>query len=1197
MAPTEIPESIIQSAADILRHVEPAACLVWPRIVRRVIIQDRKLASLGWNVPHRKCYFLKRDALLNFVALDEVGVTVASALPEDVILIARPDPDDILSPTLPEVLRYAWRMLLHVRIHQVLEEQLASGVLTPAKVRERIDQIGQTRFDEIYAVLRRENLLLPSEGKAGIYVEFAALFGELQQFSPEWLPSYFPSLHSLDAVADVLSTDINFAQLAEATRLPGAADAHSAPGTVVLPSGTTVSAPLLPPSELRALPGTRTADRILNRLLRRVQATRQNGNAVRAAILLTSMIPLAEGPQQKLLEVHRQAEVESLVTRLRAALEFSDSEADIWRACLFALVEHASTGFWNHDARLLYDLQKVCVDHERQVSVVDLWSWLRTLGRRPLKRALPNQREVLMSKHLRSATERLPKSNLPQELREQLSGLLRAAAKSAELQLRKRLRPLLNEALDRVELKPVNVPEAVSRKKLIEELGDRVVQTGYLTMGMLRDTLSRNHLKLQDLTTPQQIWRGDQLLQCDRELATLLDGVYYRGEFYLRWLQGLSALAFGTYWGQRITQYLAIPFGAALVILEGLDHLAHAVLALLDPPPEIPEHAANHLAHRATNAVEHVVEQATEHAPQALAHAAESTTALVTHATNAVADAHAHAHAAQAKIFMSWPTFLALGFFLLFLIHVRSFRRGILEVLKLTWKLIRTVLWDVPVWLFHQPWMQQLLGSPPAMFVRRYLLAPLGITVACSLFLMVTDLSWTGWWISVSVIFAGLVIALNSRLGRDLEEVSAEWLMRVLHRIGVKFLLALFEFVMETFKRVLEFIERVLYAVDEWLRFKSGESQVTLVFKAILGMLWAAVTFLIRFVVNLLIEPQVNPIKHFPVVTVSHKIILPMQPLLSSLLRTWMDRWTAEAAAATTVFLLPGIFGFLVWELKENWRLFASNRARRLYPTIIGSHGETLIRLMKPGFHSGTLPKLYSKLRRAERKAHLPRWKNAKAVLHEKLHHVAEALQHHFEREFITLLTMSRDWWAFPIRVGHVETASNSLRVELIAAETEYPSLYLAFEEQSGWLVASIQEPGWLWDLNPAQRETFRLALIGIYKTGGVDLIREQIEARISPRSLPYDISPRGLVVWPTPAYDVEIYYTLQDRRLLVARPRRLAKEHLLHDLDAREILFSQNPITWRRWVESWMAEADGTPLPTLFPDEQRLLPDKPAAS
>ena len=72
---------------------------------------------------------------------------------------------------------------------------------------------------------------------------------------------------------------------------------------------------------------------------------------------------------------------------------------------------------------------------------------------------------------------------------------------------------------------------------------------------------------------------------------------------------------------------------------------------------------------------------------------------------------------------------------------------------------------------------------------------------------------------------------------------------------------------------------------------------------------------------TLLIEPQVNPIKHFPVVTVSHKLILPFLPHLTYVLVNLnvMDRYQAGLTATVIVTSIPGIFGFLAWELKENW--------------------------------------------------------------------------------------------------------------------------------------------------------------------------------------------------------------------------------------------------------------------------------------
>ncbi len=1152
MAQDDISEAVLAEGQQALQQVDSSAYLVLPRILRRLILKLREVTGLSWHVPHRKCYVISRDQLLRFVAPDELGVEQVQRIPEQVTLIARPDRDDLPELTSAALQTYIWRMLFHARVHRFLDDLVARNKLTLATIRLRIDRIGQSEFDEIRAVLRRENFLFPQQDPIEIYTEFAAVYCELRKFSPGWRHSYFPSVHNFDLIDEIIREDLDFDELFDQTRLP-AAIAPALPVSVVeLEPASPVAVPI--PASRKVKTGSRRAERIMEGLLKRAEKLAATGNSVRAAILRTQACRYAPpAAQPQILELV-DSEITRLTERLRGALVFDDKDARDWHSSLGLLVRNALLGFWNNDARLLFDLQKVCVDHEREVSVVDLIGWARSLGRQPLRRPLPNQREVLMSKHLRSATGRIPTTNLAPAQREILSRLLHSAAKSAEEQLRNRLRPLVGEALQTVGLEPQNLPERVSRRKLIEELSDVVVHRGFLTIGNLRDSISRNNLKVSDLETWQQFLRGDQLLRADRELSRKLDGVYNPAEFYMRWLQRLSSLAFGTRYGRFITQYIAIPFGGAVVILEGLDHLVHAVSGLI---------------------------------PQ-------STVAATSDPTLHAVATEAAAHVSHGKIFMTWPTFVGLGLFLMALMHVSAFRKGVVELLRLAWRILRVSLYDTPLWLVKLPIVQRILRSQPVVFFRQVFLLPLVATVALSLVIMPFYSSWNSWGISTAIMGLALCIILNSRMGRDLEEVSSEYVLRLLHRIGVRFLLSLFELIMDTFKRVLEFIERLLYAVDEWLRFKSGESDLTLIAKALLGVIWGAVTFVVRFAVNLLIEPQFNPIKHFPVVTVAHKIIFTTMtgPLTTVFHKGFHFSFaTAGTLAGMIVLTLPGACGFIVWELKENWRLFAANRSKRLLPARIGSHGETLIRLMKPGLHSGTLPKLYSKLRRAERKAHLKRWKNAKAVCIEKLHHVEESVRHFVERDFFMLLDESRGWAGLKLELSHVETASNSLRIDIHCPALPGPPLRLAFEEQSGWLLASLPAAGWVWKLTEPQLTCLKLALAGIYKIGGVDLIREQILSQFAPRDIRYDISDQGLVVWPDKAFDVEVRYYLDDRRLISPRPRRVAREYQLPDLDSRALLYNMNSISWRRWVEAWEAEQAGEDLPVLFAEEIRLLP------
>src|SRR5262249_36608487 len=123
----------------------------------------------------------------------------------------------------------------------------------------------------------------------------------------------------------------------------------------------------------------------------------------------------------------------------------------------------------------------------------------------------------------------------------------------------------------------------------------------------------------------------------------------------------------------------------------------------------------------------------------------------------------------------------------------------------------------------------------------------------------------------------------NSRLGRLAEEALTDWLNRNWLWLSGDVLPGLFRFTMFFFKSATENLERLLYTVDEWLRFRTGDSQLSLVFKLGLGLVWFFLTYFIRVFINLFVEPTVNPIKHFPVVTVAAKLIVPIIPILFKL--------------------------------------------------------------------------------------------------------------------------------------------------------------------------------------------------------------------------------------------------------------------------------------------------------------------------
>ncbi len=1132
---------VLRDALAEVRQCEPGAVVVPPRIVRRMIKLERELPYLGLRVPHNDCLVVSRLSLRQNVEPEEIDGETLEGLPERVLLLARPSDRELAGMTAGELLLRLSRQLVHARVHAAMDDAVHAGRLKPKDVRRRIDQLGQVAFDEAVAVLRSEDRLFDEFDTLDAYCELTATFVEQRTFVPHWLPVYFPSLPDVGRVEAIIGQDIDLQRVAGPDRLPvSVVPLVQAQRSRVLAGYSDWARSEQAAARDRENEAAQlihefavAKDKLgrfrpsvwhVHRYLRQATQRLERGNTVGAAVWRMRALARAFPADWYAIETLLLECVRELRQRLSRALGLPPEDAPIWDACLAELVLLSIDGFWNHEMRLLYDLQAICVDFERPVHQVDLIGWLRTLGRRPLRRELPNQQLVQMTRHLQRASRRLARSRVSTERRHALQRLLAAAHQSAERRMRERFRPLIAQVLDDTQFVARVRPEVVARSKLVEELLDIVGQHGLLTFGNFRDAIARNQLKLPDVAGVVELILGDRLLRADRLLADRLDGVYQRAPFYLRWLQRLSSLAFGTRTGRFLTRFVALPYGGAFVLLEGLSHL----LELL--------------------------------------------------------------HLQSAPLRMR-STLLAVGTVILLLVHARGVRESLVRLLRFLARWLRTLGVEWPQWLVESTGLGRLWRSRWALLFRRTVLNPLIITglICWGAPLLGWLPSVPGGWVQLAV-WATVSALLNSRVGRDVEEITSEWTVLAWQHLRSA-AAALFEAVMNSFKRLLEGLERLLYAVDEWLRFRTGESRITLCLKAVLGLGWAAVSYVVTFATTLLIEPQINPIKHFPVVTVSHKILLPMAGPLSKLLAPSMGTALAGTVAGAIVFVTPGVFGFLVWELKSNWRLYAANRPRHLQPVLIGSHGETMIRLMKPGFHSGTLPKLYRKLRRAVRQGQPGAPDVSEHKYRERLKHLEESVKRFCERELLMLLQVSRQFSGTTLRVPSVHVACNSIRFRIVPDWPDGPPCEVAFQEQSGFLLACVSDIGWLRDCTEEQRRVFSVALAGFYKLAGVDLVREQLEASLGPYPPPYDIRGHWLVVWPDADFETEIRYDLSRSGDIKPTPRSAAEAYLLPVLDSARLFFRDNPISWQWWVEFWEAELLGSPSFPLSP-ACRVLPE-----
>jgi hypothetical protein len=233
-------------------------------------------------------------------------------------------------------------------------------------------------------------------------------------------------------------------------------------------------------------------------------------------------------------------------------------------------------------------------------------------------------------------------------------------------------------------------------------------------------------------------------------------------------------------------------------------------------------------------------------------------------------------------------------------------------------------------------------------------------------------------------------------------------------------------------------------------------------------------------------------------------------------------------------------------------------------------------RLLRPGFHSGTLPKRYAKLRRAERHARAggnwrPVYKHLLALRRTEL-----AIRHFVEREFLELFAESRCWQAPPITLEQLRLGTNFVRLSLGCPGMAGGALHVAMESESGWLLAGAADAGWVDRLLPHQRQVLVTAILGLYKAAGIDLVRQQIRSEFPPPAPWYDLSAKGLVVWPDEQREVEVLYDLQEGPWVAPQAVRGLSPRRLPTVERWRFVFAALPLEWSRWVEVWNEDIAG---------------------
>jgi hypothetical protein len=1293
---------------QVLREADPAAVLVAPHILDRIIQQAFALPRVVWTVPHRKSFIVDRQLLFQHVDQAELAVAPDLLIPSTVILLAYPSLEDLNDQQEPLLLKY-WRRLFHASVHKTLEERCKNGTLTAEGIRQRVEAIGRTEFEEIRTVLTQDDYLPAEADERMVYTEFVAVFLELEFFCSNLLGAYFPGIRDQKEVSALLARDVDGAALFRSTRLAGA-----------------------PNPVIRTASNAEEAHEFYWKLIQGADRAAAAGNTVRAAILRRKAARVAPGGKGASTQADSVNELDGLTRRLQAALQLTDADAAEWQKDLPKLLDKADQGSNAVEAALLFDLQKICFDHEQDIYALDLMEWVTSGFRRPIKRPLPSLRVVRVTRHLRSAVQRLTMARLSDDDRQHLDRLLEAALRQSEDRLRTRFRPIVRDSLLDAGLSPCNAPEETAFSKMVEEMLDHISSHGFLTFSDLRDVIARNQLKLPDLQDPQDFIRGDQLLRLDRRLSTLLDGVYKPSELYLRWLERFAALNFGTAAGRWLTQYVSIPFVIAFLILfagklifndirawtshqlapkvsladgpfedskaldarrgpgvlDGRDRFSQTpltvemwvrlfgkgtgnVLASYDrsspvywqfktqpvtgwpvvtlggadqvelvdkqdicngawhylaltcdgknaslhvdgkvalqavdgkPVAEVPFKARSGMPSfqpllvvgavsphdrrgmcdglvadlrisKSARTIEGKPAEPFDFDDQTIALCRFDTPILIWEKTQTEATAWQEVDFLTSWQF--WVIWLLTGGMTLALLQSAHLRGRIAALARAGWRPVRALFLEVPRWVIEMPIIRRIAESWAFQLAYWYLALP--ALLAVPFYYLVhplLDRMDHSAGVSAVVAFIMAFILVNARFGQAAQALLKQTAIWTFELFRSGFIPGLVHLLALVFKEIRDLVETVIFTVDEWLRFRKGESTLSMVVRTLLGAVWFPFSYVLRFYFVVLIEPCINPPK-LAISSIMAKIIYPLLIIVGVyrwMEAPWFDLWAANILAKwfvwTTVWLLPDAFAFLLWEMKENYRLYRANRSPTLKPVAVGVHGETVRGLLQPGFHSGTIPRLYRRLRWAERKAfQTGSWRSVRICL-QSLQEVAVAVERFVERDFVHLLWQGPGWKEGSVRTGQVHLASNRISVELLYPPHQQP-VCLEFEFWSGWLVAGIREPGWLLDLDLEQRQTLTMALAGLYKLAGIDLVREQVRKTLPEEIKHYDLTTDGLLLWQGRDREHGMKYALREQPApLFHQPAITAVP--APALDARRILFSRQPLPWDRWVHSW---------------------------
>lgn len=1072
-----------------LKNIEPRLLLVPRKVIDKVVLHQRKLPAILGLISGQ---FSNVDSVwtdfetINAIAQDiEFELEVGSLPFGRILLLAKVENEMPGKFNIEQRNILYWRRIFHAEVKLKFLELKEQGLLSSVEIENKIKTIGRTVFSEALMVLEQEHKIFPEQDITDKYISFAASFAEIYRFAENLLTNYFPSIKDYESLLSIIRDDVAEDVIFQETRLSGTQNPHPTPET-----------------------HAEESSEYFKRLSEQAEKESALNNATESAILWTqaNRVAPAELSPDTLEKAHK--EIRKLVKRLQSALNFNSNDFQNWESALLPLLDKADQGSSPVEARLLTELQSACEDYEQEIYRIDILSWALSFGKKPMKRPLRFQRLIKIHQRLKEASLNAITTRLAFADRKKLEILLQSVWKQNEKLLRDEIRPIIENNLKAVGLKGEGAFGEIARRRLVEEFLDRIIEQGYLNYSELRDMISRNHLKLEDVRDAASFFKGDALLSLDENLSSQLDGIYRRSDFYLRWLEKFTALNFGTATGRTLTKFLTLPFGGSFLLVESAELIIDKIFG-----------------------------------------------DRISDLTRILA-------------------FITLGVFFFGIINNLSIRTLVFECLLILWKTSKFIFYKIPATLLSWNPFLLIWKSLPVQIIYSLILKPFLFTEAVALWLPKSY----PYHVGEIALFIGFTLLLNSRPGRLLSEFAISGMMTLGKLVQDGLISILFTIMVQSFKKTIEGLEFILQWVNDWLRLRGRAKPWKVALRGVLGLLWSPIAFFLRFYTVVLIEPGINPIK-FPISSVAAKftypIIIPLTPEIVHLFSPFIGDVLSNLFFGTTIWLLPNLFGFLFWETKENWGLYRANRPQSLRPMAVGTHGETIPQLLKLGFHSGTIPKLFMKLRKAEQEAvSRSDWRKAR-TLRLDLQTIKERLARFIERDLLIPMQQNNKSFVKPLRVSEVSFGLNRIEAEMTGMDDNgYASFKISFELIDGILMGSVSKPGGTLALNEQQNRCLSLGIAGLYKFAGIEISKEQVTSNLPSWVTDWKIAEGNLVLFSENQSTILVPINTGEP-LPKLQVKKLENACTLNALDAERLLFGRQPLTWQEWSNGWDRSAN----------------------